>query len=151
MADMVGTSWVDCVERDKDRYGRIVAGCRVGGPKGKDLNAAMVAEGWALAYRHYSKDYVAAENAAKAAGAGLWRGRFIAPWEWRRGARLAVEAANDNRECQIKGNISSKGERIYHIPGGAYHSRTKINEAAGERWFCTEDEARAAGWRRSKR
>ncbi len=43
------------------------------------------------------------------------------------------------------------GERIYHVPGGAYYSRTKISTAKGERWFCTEEEAQAAGWRRSKR
>jgi hypothetical protein len=41
------------------------------------------------------------------------------------------------------------GERIYHAPGGRWYSRTKINEAKGERWFCSEEEARAAGWRRA--
>lgn len=46
----------------------------------------------------------------------------------------------------IKGNINSKGERIYHVPGGASYNKT-IPEA----WFFTEDEARAAGYRRAKR
>jgi hypothetical protein len=50
--------------------------------------------------------------------------------------------------CKIKGNISRNGERIYHVPGMRDYERTRINERAGERWFCTEDEARAAGWRR---
>ncbi len=49
------------------------------------------------------------------------------------------------------GNISSKGERIYLVPGGQYYGRTKINTAKGERWFCTEADARAAGWRKAKR
>ena len=54
--------------------------------------------------------------------------------------------------CDIKGNISyNTGEKIYHVPGQQYYSRTKINTSYGERWFCTEAEARAAGWRRSKR
>ena len=88
LANIIGRTWVDCVERDRDRYGRIVAVCRVGGPKGKDLGAWMVSEGWALAYRKYSLDYVAAEDAARKAGRGLWRGKFITPWEWRRGKRL---------------------------------------------------------------
>ena len=57
----------------------------VGGP---ELNAWLVSEGWALAYRRYSTDYVAEEQAAKEARRGLWRGEFIAPWEWRRGKRL---------------------------------------------------------------
>ena len=111
----------------------------------------MVAEGWALAYRKYSKDYVSAEDTAKAAGRGMWRGKFIAPWKWRRGKRLASKAANDNQACRIKGNIGKSGARIYHVPGGVYYGRTKINEGKGERWFCTEAKARAAGWRGSKR
>jgi hypothetical protein len=48
--------------------------------------------------------------------------------------------------CAIKGNISANG-RIYHRPGQRDYARTRINPAQGERWFCTEDEARAAGWR----
>jgi endonuclease YncB( thermonuclease family) len=151
LANLIGRTWVTCVERDKDRYGRIIAVCKVGGPKGQDLGAYMVAEGWATAYRRYSKDYVANEDAARAAGLGLWRGKFIAPWEWRRGKRLASPAVGDSRACPIKGNIGKSGIRIYHVPGGAYYGKTRIDEARGEAWFCSEAEARAAGWRRSKR
>jgi hypothetical protein len=54
--------------------------------------------------------------------------------------------------CVIKGNISyNTGERIYHIPGQEFYSATRINGASGERWFCSEAEAQAAGWRKSKR
>ena len=54
--------------------------------------------------------------------------------------------------CNIKGNISYRtGERIYHVPGGQYYAQTKISSGRGERWFCTEREAVAAGWRRSYR
>lgn len=52
--------------------------------------------------------------------------------------------------CDIKGNISfNTGEKIYHVPGGYYYDSTVINPAYGERWFCTEAEAIANGWRRS--
>jgi hypothetical protein len=52
--------------------------------------------------------------------------------------------------CNIKGNISMRtGERIYHVPGGEFYNLTVISPGKGERWFCSEDEARAAGWRRS--
>lgn len=54
-------------------------------------------------------------------------------------------------QALIKGNISSSGEKIYHLPGGAYYDQVKINEDAGERWFATEEEAQAAGWRKSSR
>ncbi|TIO89337.1 MAG: thermonuclease family protein, partial [Mesorhizobium sp.] len=43
------------------------------------------------------------------------------------------------------------GERIYHVPGQKYYSVTVINQAKDERWFCSEAEAAAAGWRRSRR
>jgi hypothetical protein len=44
-----------------------------------------------------------------------------------------------------QGNISSSGERIYHVPGQRYYDKTQINEGKGERWFCTEQEAVGAG------
>ena len=52
--------------------------------------------------------------------------------------------------CVIKGNISSKGEKIYHMPGQRYYNATIIEPSKGERWFCTEAEALANGWRKSK-
>jgi hypothetical protein len=52
--------------------------------------------------------------------------------------------------CVIKGNISSSGERIYHVPGQRYYDKTQINEGKGECWFCTEQEAVGAGWRKAK-
>lgn len=52
--------------------------------------------------------------------------------------------------CAIKGNISvSSGEKIYHLPGQRYYESTKIDPQYGERWFCTETEAIANGWRPS--
>lgn len=43
------------------------------------------------------------------------------------------------------------GERIYHLPGQSFYEETVITPEKGERWFCTEEEARANGWRRTKR
>jgi hypothetical protein len=54
--------------------------------------------------------------------------------------------------CTIKGNISiNSGERIYHMPGQRDYEGTRIHAEYGERWFCSEREARAAGWRRAGR
>jgi hypothetical protein len=50
----------------------------------------------------------------------------------------------------IKGNISSSRERIYHVLGQRYYDKTLIHLSKGERWFCTEQEAVAAGWRKAK-
>ena len=52
---------------------------------------------------------------------------------------------------QIKGNISRSGEKIYHVPGGANYDQVKIDESKGEQWFCSEEEAQAAGWRKASR
>ncbi len=139
---------VACKERDRDSYGRIVAVCRVAG---EDVNAWMVSQGWALAYRKYSPDYVPQERGAKAARRGLWRGAFVPPWDWRRGDRLQGPVLTDTGECRIKGNIGRTGARIYHVPGGRSYDRTRIDTSKGERWFCTEAQAEAAGWRRSRR
>jgi hypothetical protein len=61
-------------------------------------------------------------------------------------------AALPGSGCNIKGNISIEtGERIYHVPGQKFYSDTRISPQYGERWFCSEPEARHAGWRKSKR
>ncbi|MET3524103.1 sunset domain-containing protein [Mesorhizobium abyssinicae] len=61
-------------------------------------------------------------------------------------------AGGNAGSCNIKGNISiDTGERIYHVPGQEHYWETKISPQYGERWFCSEAEARAAGWRRARR
>ena len=110
----------------------------------------MVSQGLALAYRRFSTDYVKDEAGAKRARVGVWRGDFVRPWDWRKGMRLSVTDSPPGA-CNIKGNIGRKSVRIYHVPGGQFYARTRIDPSQGERWFCTEAEARAAGWRRSRR
>ncbi len=68
--------------------GRVVAVCAV---RGEDMGAGSVRSGHALAFRRYSLDYVAAEEQARLAGAGIWQGQFVAPWEWRH--RLLTDRA----------------------------------------------------------
>lgn len=75
---------VACETRDIDRYKRVVAVCKIGRT---DLNRWMVRNGWAVAYRRYSTDYVAVEEQARAAKRGIWAGNFVMPWDWRRGER----------------------------------------------------------------
>ena len=79
------TKEVRCLGDTKDRYGRLIADCFV---DGYNLNARLVYEGLAMAYRKYSKKYVPEEDKAKVAKRGLLSGEFVAPWDWRRGKRL---------------------------------------------------------------
>ncbi|MBE0530264.1 MAG: thermonuclease family protein [Rhodospirillales bacterium] len=81
LAERIGRRVVRCEGLDVDRYKRVIAVCRL---DGTDLNAWMVSEGLALAYRQYSRDYIDQEDAAKAARRGLWAGTFRPPWEWRK-------------------------------------------------------------------
>jgi micrococcal nuclease len=64
--------------------------------------------------------------------------------------RSSTPSLPTSSNCDIKGNISSSGEKIYHEPGCGSYSRTIIDESAGEQWFCSENEAEAAGWRKAK-
>lgn len=77
---------VTCKGDKRDRYGRLLATCFVGT---QDINARMVREGWALAFRRYSKEYVPEEAEARATGSGVWQGQFVDPAEWRRESRAA--------------------------------------------------------------
>ena len=67
------------------------------------------------------------------------------------GIALPVFSVPGVSGCDIKGNISvTTGERIYHLPGQKYYSSTRIDVSRGERWFCSESDARVAGWRKSR-
>ena len=52
----------------------------------------------------------------------------------------------------IKGNVDQRsGERLYYVPESLFYSTTVVEPGQGDRWFCTEAEAQALGWKRSKR
>ena len=84
LSNLLRGGQVACEVRGRDQYGRVVATCSIGG---RDINAWMVEEGWALAYRRYSHAYVVQEVLARSEGRGLWRSHFVPPWEWRKGQR----------------------------------------------------------------
>ena len=151
LAALAGAGPATCTPRETDRYGRIVATCTVAGV---DLGDRLVAEGLARAYVAYGDDYAAVEARAKAEGVGLWRGEAEAPWDYRAGralervaARRTTPPAEADGACRIKGNLSSGGRRIYHLPGSRAYARTRVDPDRGERWFCDEAAAQAAGFR----
>ena len=157
-----------CHVSQTDRRGRSVARCEV---DGEDIQKWMVKSGWALSYVRFSHDYDADEQAAREAKAGMWQGVFIAPWDWRirnkktaiLGAAKPPENANaillasasgsvaPSPDCMIKGNVNRSGECIYHKPTSRWYTQIKMNIAKGTRWFCSIDEAEAAGCRETKR
>ena len=162
-----------CVATDTDRYGRTVAKCNV---DGRDVGEQLVSNGLAFAYRQYGMDYDLAEKGAAVNGRGLHATGVMSPAAFRSAQRAqagsstlarntgakTVTVTRDtpaksswlpnivNPDCEIKGNISRGGERIYHVPGQDYYAKTRISPTKGERWFCSEAEARAAGWRKAR-
>jgi endonuclease YncB( thermonuclease family) len=152
---------VRCTPLSIDQHGRTLARCTVGTV---DVNRTMVATGFAVAYRHYSSDYIAIEDSAKANKRGIWAGTFETPSDYRhddvahgkerapgeRGSRarlphiVRAQPSEANNGCLIKGNQGSNGW-IYHVPGMPYYSRTRA-----EQTFCSEAAAKAAGYRRAK-
>ena len=74
-------SKIKCISFTKDRYKRYLAKCF----KGKiNLNQWMVRNGYAVAYRRYSKEYILDEDFAKENKLGLWQGKFLNPEKWRK-------------------------------------------------------------------
>ncbi len=126
---------------DRDRYGRLLRYVYVGKAL---VNEQLVAEGFAVASA-YPPDVArqqrleAAEQVAREAGIGLWAGCKDA----------VVLSTATTTGGLVKGNISASGERIYHLPECASYAKTRIDPAAGERWFATPQEAETAGWRKA--
>lgn len=140
-----GGAQARCLPLDRDEYDRVVARCYVAG---QDLGETLVTRGLAFAYVKYGDDYVHQQSDAAAADRGLHAVRVTQP-SWHRQTR-AVGRMPVDPACQIKGNVSASG-KIYHVPGQRFYERTGIRPERGERWFCSEREAQAAGWRAARR
>jgi endonuclease YncB( thermonuclease family) len=164
VSGLVANRPVRCQWSGMDIYGRMLATCWVAG---ENINRWLVRQGLALAYVKYSREFVEDEKQARDATRGMWSGAFIAPWDWRTRTRvtpvlgsgasgaspeslLAEEETPPNPACQIKGNVNRDGERVFHVPGQHDYGRVNMKSLA-KRWFCSEEEAMAAGWRKAKR
>lgn len=156
LATFLGANPVRCEVVDTDKYDRAVARCT---SNGRDVGGYMVSIGWALDYTAYSRGaYLVQEARARSAKLGVHGGTFVKPAEYRRTeraeallSRVGTIAPAPAQGCVIKGNISSKGQRIYHRPNQADYAATSIDVTKGERWFCSPGEAEAAGWFAAKR
>lgn len=139
---LIGNNDVACDSHGADKYGRILGFCFA---DGRELNGAMVKAGMAWAFVRYSNAYVAQEGEARQALVGVWQGPAEAPWDFRQKGWTTAEAVAP-KGCAIKGNVSAKGH-IYHMPWSPWYDRVTIEPRRGEQWFCSENDAKAAGWR----
>ena len=185
LVELIGDNQISLQTATQDR-GRLGAVIFV---DGKDINAAMIRNGFAYAYRKYlglldaDTVYCELEHEARLAKRGLWAlpaEDRVAPWQIRdywRGKRSSftdfgtqtvadcVVASGQpdsdpgtfkfaptpgltppHPDCAIKGSVSFSGKRRYLAPGDQDYRITFIDQEDGERWFCSEAEAREAGW-----
>ncbi len=166
LGEIIGGQPLECTAVGTDVYGRTLATCTT---PVFDVAREMLRRGMAVPAPDAPAEYTEARAIAQQMRYGLWAGEFDLPSAWRaanRGdappvARRAVPAARSQRVaaaaparerrytnalgCAIKGNNSRHGDLIYHLPGQRYYAQTRP-----EALFCTEREAAAAGFRRSK-
>lgn len=144
LAERIRGQTVECEVQAIDEYHRRLVSCS---HAGDDLSNWLVSEGLAVASLRSPERLALEEEAAQAAGRGLWQTTFEAPSDFR-ARRWQVAVQESPQGCPIKGNINWDKEKIYHTAWGSqWYERTKVTESEGERWFCDEAEALAAGWR----
>ena len=119
-----------------------MAACQV---NGADIAGQLVRGGHVFAASGLFATYASAEREARSAKAGLWRTEQLRPAEQR--AKLWDDAKKLSPDgCPIKGTLSGDA-KTYHVPWSASYEKAKVRAGRGERWFCSEAEARAAGWK----
>ena len=147
-----------------DRYGRLLRYVYLLQEENRVMvNKLLVSEGYAVSSSYppdikYQEELNELETTAQTQNKGLWSScatNSTSPQASIAGSAATtivneISTATNVGTCTIKGNISSSGEKIYHVSGCGSYDKTAINEQNGERWFCSEDEAVNAGWRKAK-
>lgn len=131
-----------------DDYGRLLAYFYVGG---KSVQEQLLESGMArVAYvfppnTRYLDDFEQAEQIAKEAAVGIWA---VEDYATERGFDSAayeeVPDTDPPGACRIKGNINRSEDKIYHMPGSSSYEETNP-----EQWFCSEQDAQEAGFRKA--
>jgi len=157
-----GRTWA-CGQDAREALQRLVHGrtlkCEISGSgdtasgrcetTGTDVAEALVKAGFAFAQGTFMPTYGSAETAARESKSGIWSSAEPErPAQWRdRLWTQAKEQAPDG--CPIKGRLRGR-ERVYLLPWDSNYARVRIRTRRGERWFCSQDEAEAAGWHSSQ-
>ncbi|MEK3886492.1 thermonuclease family protein [Bacillus sp. FSL K6-3431] len=130
---------------ERDRYGRLLAYVWA---DGENFNKVLVEEGLARVAIFppdikYVDEFEEVQNIARSKEIGIWS---LENYAHEKGYNSVDKEIASNKDCQIKGNINSKKDKIYHLPTGQYY-----DQVIPEMWFCTEKEAVDAGFRASQK
>jgi endonuclease YncB( thermonuclease family) len=121
--------------------GATIEVCEVGN---QDVSLVMLHNGYSVALPGSFPDYAEAQQQAREGGLGLWHSRFALPWAWRKGERSPVAQT----DCNVKAATGDAGGPAYYVPTDPGYDRIAVDPARGDAWFCSDEEARLAGWRR---
>jgi len=149
---------------DGDKYGRLLYYLYV---DGKSVQEELLRNGLArVAYVYvpntkYVDQYYRIQKEAQEKGIGIWS---VENYAQKDGFHKEIIEKNQSKtnnqnqsavqpagDCTIKGNISSNGDKIYHMPGQHFYEVTQIDLSKGEKYFCSREEAEQAGFRASQR
>lgn len=145
----------DTSQGERDKYDRLLRYIFL--EDGTNLNLLMIKQGYAYEYTYgvpykYQSEFKKAQAEAIDGKIGLWGDVCQTQNTTQSDNKTSTPTptpTNNTNSCTIKGNISSSGEKIYHIIGCRSYSKTVIDESKGEKWFCLEQEAVGAGWRKA--
>ena len=143
----------DPTQDDRDRYGRVLR--HVTMADGRSMAQVLIAGGFGREYT-YDRPYAgraehrSAQAAARQGRLGIWGPACATARPAASLTPLAGGLPTPSGTCVIKGNIASDGEHIFHVPGQRHYDVTRVDEAKGERWFCSVTEAQAAGFRAAR-
>ncbi len=141
---ITGYDSVECSVSRTDDAGRKIADCIVGE---KNIAAELVKSGHVFSLSGFFSGYGEEEEEAKRAGRGIWQGEAQPPAEFRaerwESAKLRAPSG-----CPIKGKDRARArDKVYILPWSSSYESYRISQKRGDRWFCSEDEAIAEGWK----
>jgi len=111
-----------------------------------DVAHVLLSSGYVVATAEAGSNYREAESSARGAKLGLWHSEFVTPADWRAGRRLADEPDPAGEPCPIKAVVSPGGEHFYYVPTDKVYDALPLDPARQDRRFCSDEDARAAGW-----
>jgi len=114
-----------------------------------DVAESLLTAGYVTASAAANPDYRELEQKARDAGLGLWHSDFVPPADWRRGTRLPDEPEPEADACPVKAIASGERRGLYFVPTDQGYESIAFDAANGDRGYCSDESARADGWRRA--
>ncbi|MEM8973459.1 MAG: thermonuclease family protein [Pseudomonadota bacterium] len=142
LSKLVGSRKVSCSDLSADSNGFKTGTCRIGED---DIAMRLLRRGHAFSTASSYGSYSTEETAARTAKVGIWSGTAQLPEEFREASWASAKAKAPDG-CPIKGRVTRSG-KVYLLPWSPSYRSRKIRKSRGERWFCSENDALAAGWK----